>query len=143
MCDRFCMFDLLFCTSHTSICTCLRRTLDHNITQERISTDRVNTWQYQKNVNISHIVYSISTTFWVPNCASPWGTVSCSSNHHLLPISVNTTTCPGRLPLLAEIQQISRHLGNSGKWPGHTCLPMLAAVHIPSLECPGFQGLEL
>lgn len=85
-------------------------------------------------LSLSHIVYSISTFFWVPNCASPLGTVPCSSSHQLLPISANTTTSAGRSSLLAEIQRISRHLGNAGKWPGHTFLPTLAAVHIPSLD---------
>lgn len=143
MCDKFLMFDLLPCIASTCICSCSRRTLDHNLTQERISTDRVNTWQYQENINIFPIVYSISISFWVPNCANPWGTVPCSSNHHLLPISANSTACHVRSSLLAEIQQISRHLGNSGKRPGHTIPPMLTAVCNHSLESPGSQGLEL
>lgn len=88
----------------------------------------------KRQLRPSHIVYSISTFFWVPNCASPLGTVPCSSNH-LLPISANTTTSAGRSSLLAEIQRISRHLGNAGKWPRHTFLPTLAAVHrLPRLE---------
>lgn len=49
MCNGLCMCDLLSCTGSACICSCSRRMLDHNLAQERISTDTAAIWQYQEN----------------------------------------------------------------------------------------------
>lgn len=113
----------------------LKRMLVHDLAQERSSTDWIDTCQYQGNFSWDfHTLYrtfpspfgsQMEKTFW----ALP-----------LVPAIINFIflLAPplSRSPRLAEMQQISVHLQNTGKWPGPTFLSMLEDVPIPFLDFP-------